>query len=213
MRPTKRMERIKITRRRVHIAGTILFAMLTLIIMFLGVAFNAPGVIAYKPEREVKQTLNISNAPTIYTEEDKQYYDIPLSEELQDYIFSLAEQYEVPTEVIIAVIATESSYRPGVVGKAGEQGFMQIHPINFKWLTESLGVTDFSDPKQNILCGVYMLSKLYSKYDTRTEVLMCYNCGETGAKRLWAEGVTSTAYTQKIDTAISNLEIKEAYNK
>lgn len=148
-----------------------------------------------------------SNAGT--TEPDKQYYDIPLSRELQDYIFSITEQYSVPAEVVIAIIERESDYRPHVTGLAGEQGLMQIHPINHEWLSEELGITDYYDPEQNILAGTYLLSRLFNKYDTATEALMCYNCGETGAKRLWTKGITETEYTVSILSFIETLEYKE----
>ena len=142
-------------------------------------------------------------------EQDKQYYDIPLSKELQDYRFSITEQYSVPAEVVIAIIERESDYRPHVTGLAGEQGLMQIHPINHDRLEDTLGITDFYDPEQNILAGTYMLSELFAKYDTATEALMCYNCGETGAKRLWAKGITETEYTVGILSFSETLENKE----
>ena len=142
-------------------------------------------------------------------EPDKQYYDIPLSAELQDYIFSITKQYGVPAEVVIAIIERESDYRPQATGLAGEQGLMQIHPINHEWLSDELGITDYYDPEQNILAGTYLLSRLFSKYDTATEALMCYNCGETGAKRLWAKGITETEYTVGILSFIETLEYKE----
>lgn len=146
--------------------------------------------------------LAVKSAP----EADKHYYDVPLSEDLQDYIFDITAEANVPPELIIAVIQNESNYNPEATGAAGEQGYMQIHPINFDSLTDRLGVTDFYDPKQNILCGVYMLSQLYEKYDTRNEVLMCYNNGETGAARLWASGTTETEYCRKIGTIIESLK-------
>ena len=142
-------------------------------------------------------------------EPDKQYFNIPLSAELQDYIFTVTEQYNVPAEVVIAIIERESSYRPNVTGLAGEQGLMQIHPINHEWLSEELGITDYYDPEQNILAGTYLLSGLFNKYETATEALMCYNCGEAGAKRLWAKGVTETDYTVGILSFIETLEYKE----
>lgn len=143
-------------------------------------------------------------------EADKQYYNIPLSAELQDYIFSVTKQYGVPADIVIAIIGHESSYRPNATGLAGEQGLMQIHPINHNRLEDTLGITDFYDPEQNILAGTYMLSELFSKYDTVTEALMCYNCGEAGAKRLWEQGIAKTKYTEEIFQFIEALEYKEA---
>ena len=229
MRPTARMKhsrRIERKRQNFQIAGTIFFAVLMVVVLISGLATNLQAkATADKPSTStVDKTIFISitqdetgavpsllptggNAGT--TEPDKQYYDIPLSRELQDYIFSITEQYSVPAEVVIAIIERESDYRPHVTGLAGEQGLMQIHPINHEWLSEELGITDYYDPEQNILAGTYLLSRLFNKYDTATEALMCYNCGETGAKRLWAKGITETEYTVGILSFIETLEYKE----
>lgn len=146
--------------------------------------------------------------PTETTVADKQYYNIPLSEELQDYIIDTATKYSVPPKLIIAIIQNESSYRATATGAAGEQGYMQIHPINFEWLGEELGITDFYNPEQNILAGTYLLSEICEKYETTNEILMCYNCGERGAKRLWEKGITETEYCRKIKTIIESIEEK-----
>lgn len=200
--------------------------MLMVVVLIAGLATNLQAkATADKPSTStVDKTIFISITPdetgttpsllptggnTGTTESDKQYYDIPLSKELQDYIFSITEQYSVPAEVVIAIIERESDYRPHVTGLAGEQGLMQIHPINHEWLSEELGITDYYDPEQNILAGTYLLSRLFNKYDTATEALMCYNCGETGAKRLWAKGITETEYTVGILSFIETLEYKE----
>lgn len=225
MRPTKVMKhrRIKKEWRRFQVAGTIFFALVMILVLIAGLAVNSQGLYE-AAAKEADQTVYITvtprerdNVPTLLqptgttpvVTEDKPetlYYDVPLSEELQDYIFTITEAYGVPCDVVIAIIRQETNYRANATGAAGEKGYMQIHPVNFEWLIEDLGVTDFYDPEQNILCGVYMLSRLYEKYDTTAEVLMCYNCGETGAKRLWAQGYTSTEYTRSIAAHIEALK-------
>lgn len=208
-------------------AGTVFFAVVMIAVLIIGLCINTSANLqADKPTSTVlEKTVFVSitpeetpTTPTFITtgaaagtvESDKQYYDIPLSSELQDYIFSVTEQYSVPAEVVIAIIERESSYRATATGLAGEQGLMQIHPINHEWLSEELGITDYYDPEQNILAGTYLLSRLFNKYDTATEALMCYNCGETGAKRLWEKGITETEYTVGILSFIETLEYKEA---
>ena len=75
---------------------------------------------------------------------------------------------------------------------------MQINQINHQWLTDTLGVTDFTDPYQNIRAGVFVLRKLFERYQDTNMVLMSYNMGEDGAARLWEKGIYSTDYTEKI---------------
>lgn len=140
----------------------------------------------------------------------REYYDVPLSEEMQDYIFELEEKYNVPSAVIIAVIDKESRYNPGAVGGLGEQGYMQINPCNNEWLSKELGVSDFFDPEQNIECGTYILSMMLEKYGTVNKALMCYNCGEGGASNLWKKGVTETDYCRAIAEIMDGLTMKEA---
>lgn len=198
--------------------------MVMIAVMIIGLATNTQGL--YEASAQgVEKTVYITvtpkqdeynpqlfqptgTVPATSTEDKPKtlYYDVPLSEEMQDYIFAITEAYDVPCDVVIAIIRQETNYRANATGAAGEKGYMQIHPVNFEWLAEELGITDFYDPEQNILCGVYMLSRLYDKYDTTAEVLMCYNCGEAGAKRLWAQGYSSTEYTRSVAEHIEALK-------
>lgn len=130
------------------------------------------------------------------------YWDVPLSEAIQDYIRMLSMEYSVPEELILAMIEVESSFEPSVVSSTGDYGYMQINECNHEWLKDELGVTDFLDPYQNILCGVYILSGHLEKTDGDiAKALMRYNNGPTSAYRLWQKGVFETSYTKKITTA------------
>jgi len=42
------------------------------------------------------------------------------------------------------------------------------------------------------------LSELFSRYHDVNVVLMCYNCGESGAERILEKGISSTEYSEKI---------------
>ena len=127
------------------------------------------------------------------------YFDVPLSNEFQDYIRETSEQYNVPMELVLAMIEKESSFRPSVISGSNDYGYMQINIINHEWLTETLGVTDFLDPYQNVLCGIHIIAGHLEKTDGDVELaLMRYNCGATGAKRLWDKGVYSTSYSRSI---------------
>ena len=224
MRPMKAMKNNESVKRGTQVAVIIALGILLILAVALAITTSSLNDELETLKTPVEHTYTIhvtyanndTTAETIETVEtpeikqETQYYDVPLSSDLQDYIFSITEEYSVPVEVVIALIKTESNYNPDAVGSAGEQGYMQIHPINFKELSEKFGVTDFLDSEQNILCGVYMLSELYNKYSTMTEVLMCYNCGERKAKELWTEGIVSTTYTVTIDATINSLELREA---
>ena len=127
------------------------------------------------------------------------YYDVPLSDDLQEYTQDLCDEYDFPCyDIIVAMIWTESGYREDIVSKTNDWGYMQINGINHQTLKEELGITNFLDGKQNIRAGVYMIQKLYHKYGDIGKALMAYNCGEYGASKLWKEGTTSTNYSRTI---------------
>ena len=207
-------------KRRFQIGGAVVFGMAFMVVMLVGYSTTGQSldnadiiVTAAGADEPIEWISTVATEtketePTETTVADKQYYNIPLSEELQDYIIDTATKYSVPPKLIIAIIQNESSYRATATGAAGEQGYMQIHPINFEWLGEELGITDFYNPEQNILAGTYLLSEICEKYETTNEILMCYNCGERGAKRLWEKGITETEYCRKIKTIIESIEEK-----
>lgn len=135
---------------------------------------------------------------TIEPEETTVYFDCPLSEELQDYIFKLCEEEDIPPSLVIAVIDHESEFQPEAISYTQDYGLMQINECNHEWLSEAYGVTDFLDPQQNILCGVKILASLYRKYDNPHDIAMAYNMGESGAETARENGVTSTSYSEDV---------------
>ena len=159
-------------------------------------------------QTEAITTGGVSATPAIYTPEvteqveEKVYFDIPLSKEMQDYIRSNCEKYDVPFELVIALIDVESSFRETVVSSTNDYGLMQINKVNHEWLKDELGLTDMLDPYQNILAGTYIIGLQLNATDGDPVLaLMRYNCGAAGARRLWDQGIYSTAYTDKVMTA------------
>lgn len=75
-------------------------------------------------------------------------------------------------------------------------------------MKEKLGITDFLDPYQNSRSGLYILRNLFEKYEKPEKVLMAYNLGETGAKKLWDQGIYETNYTKKV---IENVQVFKNY--
>lgn len=91
-----------------------------------------------------------------------------------------------------------SLHQASAISKSSDYGIMQINKINHEWLTEELGITDFLDPEQSILSGVYMLSDLTRKYEDPHRILMAYNMGERGARDYVSRGNTSSSYSRYI---------------
>lgn len=127
-------------------------------------------------------------------------YDIPLSEELQEYTYSLCEQYDIVEhyEVVLGMMRTESNFNADVVSTTGDYGIMQINECNHTWLKNELGIVDIMDVRENIECGIYMVSDLFHNYSTVDQALMAYNMGPAGAASLWREGIYSSSYSIKV---------------
>ncbi len=133
-------------------------------------------------------------------------YDIDLSPKKQKYVAELCKKYAIPCEVVYGVMYCESSYDRQAVSQTGDWGIMQINEVNHGWLTEKLGVSDFLDFEDNVLCGVYMLSSYYQKYGDLHLALMCYHFGETGAARIWEKGIYESDYSRAVMGFCENLK-------
>ena len=122
--------------------------------------------------------------------------DMPYEE--QEFLFYLCNGYNIDFCLVMAIIQVESEFDASVVSVTNDYGLMQINEINHEWLTETIGVTDYLDPYQNMRAGCYTLRKLFERYQDTKLVLMCYNMGEKGASQLWGNGIYSTDYTEKV---------------
>ena len=80
---------------------------------------------------------------------------------------------------VLAVIGIESAGRPEAVSSAGATGLMQLIPAT----AARFGVTDSTDPVQNIKGGVAYLNWLMQEFDRDPlMVLAAYNAGEGAVK-------------------------------
>lgn len=124
--------------------------------------------------------------------------EVELDEEIQEFIYCLAYGYNIDYAFVMALIETESTFKPNVISSTNDYGLMQINKVNHGWLEEELGVSDFLDPYQNTRSGIYILRNLFEKYEEPEKVLMAYNMGEGGAKKLWDKGIYETDYSNKV---------------
>ena len=122
--------------------------------------------------------------------------DMPQEE--QEFLFYLCNGYNIDFCLVMAMIQTESRFDASAVSATDDYGLMQINQNNHDWLTETLGVTDYLDPYQNMRAGCYILRKLFERYQDTELVLMCYSMGENGASRLWNNGIYRTDYTEEV---------------
>ncbi len=132
--------------------------------------------------------------------------NVSMDEDLQEFVFYLSTAYEMDFTFVMALIQHESCYDASAISATNDYGLMQINTINHPYLKETLGITDFLNPYDNIRGGMFILRKLFEKYEEPNKVLMAYNMGETGASRLWEQGIFESNYSNSV------LEIQRELN-
>lgn len=127
--------------------------------------------------------------------------DKPMEVEYQEFLYLMAEKYDLDFYLLVSLIETESDFRADLISETNDYGLMQINKMNHEWLSNKLGITDFLDPYQNMKAGCYVLSKLMDSCDGNvTKALMSYNMGYEEADTLWKNGIYSTKYSDKVET-------------
>jgi soluble lytic murein transglycosylase-like protein len=92
-----------------------------------------------------------------------------------EHIRQAAALYQIPEQLIRAVIKVESDYDPRAVSYAGARGLMQLMPET----AERLGVKDINDPRENVLGGVRYLRVLANMFNGDLDfTIAAYNAGE-----------------------------------
>ncbi len=99
----------------------------------------------------------------------------PIAEDqLKSLIEEAAHKESVQAELVRSVIRQESGSRPCAISAKGAQGLMQLMPAT----SQSLGVADPFDPRQNIGGGTKYLKQLLTRYaGDVSKALAAYNAG------------------------------------
>lgn len=115
-------------------------------------------------------TLTFSHSPSQVTTSRRQFTNL---------IRQAAQRYQLPVQLLKAVISVESNYQHKAVSKAGAMGLMQLMPATAK----RFSVKNPFDPAANIDAGSRYLRLLLDQFQSVQLALAAYNAGENAVKR------------------------------
>jgi len=130
-----------------------------------------------------------------------------------------AQRIDWDWRLLSSVIFQESRFKPGEQSWAGARGLMQLMPATAR----ELGVTDVTDPEQNIRGGSTYLNNMWNRWESIPDslqrlkfTLASYNCGYAhvvDARRLTEKyGDNPKVWDNNVETYVLNLMLPEYYN-
>lgn len=97
-----------------------------------------------------------------------------------EMIAQVAREQQVEPALLHAVVTVESAYNPRARSRKGATGLMQLMPDTAK----RFGVTDRTDPLENLRGGARYLNALMAMFDNNLRlVIAAYNAGEGAVMR------------------------------
>lgn len=103
-------------------------------------------------------------------------------------IMRLSERHMLSPGLLLSVIETESSYRYGVVSKAGAVGLMQLLPNTAQEVATRYNIRgykseeDLTNPVVNMELGVAYIAYLRGRFGNSVHYLAAYNMGPAALK-------------------------------
>ncbi len=100
--------------------------------------------------------------------------------DLRTLAIAAARRHGLDPDLVLAVVAVESSFKPDAVSAKGARGLMQLMPAT----AADLGVANALDPTQNLDGGSRYLGSLVTRYDgDLKKALAAYNAGAGAVSR------------------------------
>lgn len=183
--------------------GTILSCFLCLVMAFLLITkpIEADLKERIKNRNEAESVLQLQKMPEnpVYV-----YYDIPLSQEMQEYIQILCRHYELDHKLVLAVIWHESNFEENAKSETNDYGLMQVNAIHMQ--VQDLTEKDLLDPYKNVKTGISLLSDAFQVTTDPEKALMVYHFGERGARKLWDDNKMTSAYSKAVLKCLDDLK-------
>lgn len=190
--------------RRAALCELALIVILSVLLAVIIVRMRTPPALEIREDRLMTQTSPVhvitmepEPTPIVWVR-----YPVPLDDELQRYIYDLCADHHISPTIVFAIIAAETggTWDAELRGDGGNSvGLMQIYAAYHQDRMERLGVTDLTDPEENIAVGVDVLAELMQYGESMEWVLMAYNGGPTYAYQMEELGAVSQ-YAEKVLT-------------
>lgn len=135
-------------------------------------------------------------AEEVLPAQESVYFDVPLSEDLQNHIFAECENKGVAPTIVLAMCYRESTYTANKIGDNEQSfGIMQIQPRWHYTRMLKLNCTNLFDPYQNITVGIDYLCEQLNRYNGDiAKALTAYNGGDyNGTVTEYAKAVLEKA--------------------
>ena len=145
-----------------------------------------PGALAGQPRRPARIEVDEWAGIPIYSGASGIYLEMARD---------AARRHNVPVELFLRVVRTESGFRPTAKSNKGAIGLAQLMP----YTARHLGVNPH-DPKQNLEGGARYLSQQYRRFGDWRLALAAYNAGPEAVEKF--RGVPPYAETQQYVRAI-----------
>jgi len=102
-------------------------------------------------------------------------HDVTRFTRYDEWIHEAATLYQIPEQLVRAVIRCESDYDPRAVSVSGARGLMQLMPDT----AFMMQVRDIDDPRENIYGGTRLLRVLANEFNGDLELTVAaYNAGD-----------------------------------
>jgi soluble lytic murein transglycosylase-like protein len=118
-----------------------------------------------------------------------EYADFPLSRELAEDIYDMAQEADIDPEIAFGLVRAESSFKNTSTSRVGAVGLTQLMPSTARWLEPGVTRDQLRNPETNLRIGFRYLKDLIEKYDGDVELaLTAYNRGPGTVDRVLRRG-------------------------
>ena len=173
--------------------GLLLFLFLNglSVVSLAGNGFESPSRVVYVADGEIIEDLRyeVDRLRTVALIRDVlevHYAPVSIEEkrEVAEAIYDACRLNDLPVELVLAVIQTESAFDSVAVSHRGAVGLMQVLPSTGRAMATELDLqfandSSLMDRRTNVVLGCYYLKKLLDRYERLDHALLAYNAGPT----------------------------------